>query len=127
MLRREYEFYVYIMASRSHQFYVGMTNNIRSRAAQHKQLRPGTYTARYNIDRLVYIQHFRYVLNAIKREKELKDWSREKKIALIESSNPTWQDLSEGWSNFYEEGTADSSASLRNDKQKCNKEDEGVE
>jgi len=120
MLRREYEFYVYIMASRSHQFYVGMTNNIRSRVGQHKEARPGTYTARYSINRLVCVQHFRYVLNAIKREKELKDWGREKKIALIEETNPTWQDLSEGWSNFYEETTADSSAALRNDKQKGN-------
>ena len=88
MLRREYEFYVYIMASRSHQFYVGMTNNIRSRVKQHKQARPGTYTSRYNINRLVYLQHFRYVLNAIQRENELKDWNREKKIALIETNNP---------------------------------------
>jgi hypothetical protein len=57
-------------------------------------------------------------LNAIKREKELKDWNREKKIALIEETNPTWQDLSENWSNFHKQETADSFASLRNVKQK---------
>jgi putative endonuclease len=91
---REYHFWVYIMASRSLQLYVGFTNNLRVRVAQHKELRPGTYTARYNITRLVYFEHYTYVLNGIAREKELKDWNREKKLALIKSSNPAWQDLS---------------------------------
>jgi putative endonuclease len=97
MERREYSFYVYIMASRSHQLYVGMTNSLRRRVVEHREHRPGSYTARYNIDRLVYKEHFEYILNAIARETELKDWNRRKKIALIESTNPTWRDLSEGW------------------------------
>ena len=113
MPKREYHFYVYIMASNSRALYVGFTNNIRLRALQHKRGRPGTYTARYNIDRLVYFEHFTYVLNAIAREKELKDWNRSKKVALITQENPTWEDLAANWASE----AADSSASLRNDKQ----------
>jgi putative endonuclease len=94
---REYHFYVYIMSSRSHDLYVGFTNNIFRRAAEHRAAPPGTYTAQYNINRLVYYEHFTYVLNAIAREKELKDWNREKKLALIEAANPTWQDLARDW------------------------------
>jgi len=91
---REYHFWVYIMASRSLQLYVGFTNSLRVRVAQHKELKPGTYTARYNITRLVYYEHFTYVLNGIARETELKTWNRAKKLDLIKSLNPSWQDLS---------------------------------
>jgi putative endonuclease len=94
---REYHFYVYIMASRSHDLYVGFTINIFRRVAEHRIAPPGSYTARYNINRLVYYEHFTYVLNAIAREKELKDWNREKKLTLIEAANPTWQDLARDW------------------------------
>src|SRR5664280_1310952 len=95
MEQREYIFYVYILSDRSRKLYIGMTNDIVLRIAQHREHRPGTYTARYNIDRLVYFERFQYVNNAIAREKELKDWNRAKKIALIERENPTWEDLSE--------------------------------
>ena len=97
MEQREYIFYVYILSDRSRKLYIGMTNDIVLRIAQHREHRPGTYTARYNIDRLVYFERFQYVNNAIAREKELKDWNRAKKIALIERENPTWEDLSEKW------------------------------
>ncbi|MBN9616293.1 MAG: GIY-YIG nuclease family protein [Acidobacteriales bacterium] len=97
MPQHEYHFYVYIMGSRSHDLYVGFTNNITRRVSEHRAGRPGAYTARYNINRLVYCEHFTYVLNAIAREKELKDWNRNKKLALIEASNPTWQDLAADW------------------------------
>jgi len=91
---REYHFWVYIMASRSLQLYIGFTNGLRRRVTQHKELRPGTYVAKYNIDRLVYFEHFQYVNNAIARETELKTWNRERKLELIKSMNPTWRDLS---------------------------------
>ena len=94
---RSYHFYVYILASRSRDLYTGVTKNIHTRVHQHRDGNSVSYTARYNIDRLVYYEHFRYINNAITREKELKDWSREKKIALIESTNPTWEDLAEDW------------------------------
>ena len=97
MLRREYHFYVYIMASRSRNLYIGLTNSIFVRVAQHRESRPGTYTARYKIHRLVYYEEFAYINNAIARENELKDWNRAKKDALIEQSNPTWEDLAADW------------------------------
>jgi putative endonuclease len=97
MASRKYAFYVYILASRSRDLYVGMTNNIVARVSQHRELRPNTYTARYNITRLVYYERFDYVRNAIAREKELKDWNRQRKITLIEQANPTWEDLAADW------------------------------
>ncbi len=96
MPQREYHFYVYILASRSRSLYVGFTNDIRLRIRQHREKSLGTHTAKYNIGRLVYYENFTYVLNAIAREKELKDWNRAKKIALIEQNNPTWEDLAAG-------------------------------
>jgi len=99
---REYNFWVYIMASRSLQLYIGFTNDLLVRVDQHKQLRSGTYTSQYNITRLVYYEHHKYVLNAIAREKELKDWNREKKLTLIRSKNPTFADLSKTlWPNHF--------------------------
>ncbi len=86
MSNREYIFYVYILASRSRDLYVGLTNNIIARVSQHRELPPNTYTARYNITRLVHYERFAYVRNAIAREKELKDWNRQRKIAS--SSKP---------------------------------------
>ncbi|WP_058189621.1 GIY-YIG nuclease family protein [Terracidiphilus gabretensis] len=95
MLERTY--FTYIMASRSHTLYIGMTNNLRHRVFQHKWREQDGFTARYNCDRLVWFQSFSDVSLAIQREKELKGWRREKKIALIEQTNPTWQDLSREW------------------------------
>ena len=97
MSRREYNFYVYIMASSSRTLYVGMTNSLRARVLTHREKVIGSFTARYNIDRLVYFERFQYVRNAIAREKELKDWNRPRKVALIESVNPTWEDLAADW------------------------------
>ena len=86
-------FWVYILSSRSRSLYVGMTNRLGPRLQQHRQSIPGTHTARYNIHRLVYVEQYQYVLNAIARENQLKRWTRAQKIALIETNNPTWQDL----------------------------------
>ena len=93
MTKREYNFWVYIMASRSRTLYIGMTNGLCHRAETHRGLVPGSFTARYGISRLVYFEHHRYVLNAIAREKQLKKWTRAQKIALIGDVNPTWEDL----------------------------------
>jgi putative endonuclease len=97
MPQREYHFYVYILASRSRSLYVGFTNDIRLRIKQHREKRPGSHTAKYNIGRLVYYEHFTYVLNAIAREKELKDWNRARKITLVDENDPTWEDLAAEW------------------------------
>ena len=69
---REYHFYVYILANRSRDLYIGFTDNLHTRVAQHRELRPGTYTARYEITRLIYFEHFKYANNAINREKSLR-------------------------------------------------------
>jgi putative endonuclease len=97
MQGREYHFYVYILGSRSRNLYIGLTNNLRRRLSEHREHRPGTHTASYNIDRLLYFECFQYVRSAIAREKELKDWNRALKVELIEKVNPTWQDLATDW------------------------------
>ncbi len=90
-------YYVYIMASKSRTLYTGVTSNLERRVLQHRRkLMPG-FTSRYNISRLVYYEAFGDVLAAISREKQIKRWLRSKKIALIESANRDWKDLSNGW------------------------------
>ena len=90
-------YYVYIMASKSRVLYTGVTNDIYRRSSEHKHdLMPG-FTRDYRVHRLVYFESFKYVGNAITREKRIKGWLRKKKIALIESVNPTWEDLSVDW------------------------------
>jgi putative endonuclease len=90
---REYQFWVYILSNRSHTLYIGVTNNLRKRIHQHRKQSPNSFTTRYKITRLVYFESFQYSNNAIAREKELKHWTRAQKIALIESMNPTWEEL----------------------------------
>ena len=90
-------FYVYIMGSKSGTLYVGLTNDIKRRVHEHKNhLVPG-FTSKYNIDRLLYFETIDDATAAINREKQIKAWRREKKIALIDSRNLQWNDLSEGW------------------------------
>jgi len=94
---RAMPYYVYILSSRSRNLYVGVTNNITRRVAEHRQeLVPG-FTKRYRIHRLVHVEPFRNILAAIAREKQIKGWLRAKKIALIEEQNPGWDDLAAGW------------------------------
>ena len=62
---REYHFWIYILASRSRNLYVGMTNSLTTRLATHRKQIDGTHTARYNMNRLVYFEYFRYVRSAI--------------------------------------------------------------
>jgi len=87
---------VYILANRSRNLYVGVTSDLQKRIVQHKEHSTDSFTSRYQITRLVYIEQFADAPTAISREKQLKGWSRAKKIALIETLNPTWDDLSEG-------------------------------
>lgn len=90
--------YVYILASKGRRLYIGMTTQLTERIWQHKhKVDPDSFTARYNIDQLVYFEKFTLVLSAIAREKELKGWLRQRKIALIVAANPTWRDLSLDW------------------------------
>jgi putative endonuclease len=91
------QYYVYILASRSRTLYVGVTNDIGRRVTEHRlHTNPG-FTTRYRVERLVYVETTEHVGAAIAREKQIKGWRREKKIALIDSVNPAWEDLAEGW------------------------------
>jgi putative endonuclease len=92
MLTRHY--YVYIMASHSRVIYIGMTNNLRRRVDQHQQKMVEGFTQQYNCTMLVHYEDTEDVHVALAREKQLKSWRREKKVALIEAMNPTWRDLS---------------------------------
>src|SRR5580692_3755955 len=90
-------FYVYILSSKSRVLYTGITDNLYRRTWEHKNdVNPG-FTRDYRVHRLVYYETFKYVNNAIAREKAIKGWLRRKKIALIEGENPTWEDLSASW------------------------------
>ena len=93
------QYYVYILTnSNKNVLYTGVTNDLKRRVYEHKHhLDKGSFTARYNVENLVYYEVTSSVESAIEREKQIKGWSRAKKLALIESQNPQWQDLSEGW------------------------------
>ncbi|HWG19482.1 MAG TPA: GIY-YIG nuclease family protein [Terracidiphilus sp.] len=93
----EGSYFTYIMASRSHTLYIGVTGNLQKRVFEHKWREHDGFTERYNCDRLVWFETHQDVQRAIAREKQLKGWRREKKIALIEKANPTWQDLAREW------------------------------
>lgn len=91
------EYYVYIMTNRSKTLYTGVTNDIMRRVYEHKQKLVEGFTKRYNITKLVYCETTDGVWSAIKREKQIKGWLRSRKVALIESTNPQWEDLSRDW------------------------------
>jgi putative endonuclease len=91
------EFWVYILASIRRVLYIGVTNDLQRRVFEHKNhLVPG-FTARYGIDTLVYFESTNDVHEALAREKQLKGWLRKKKVALIEGTNPRWEDLAAEW------------------------------
>ena len=85
------------MTNHSGTLYTGVTNNLERRVYEHKhKLVPG-FTSKYNITKLVYYEEGNDVNEALSREKQIKGWLRAKKIALIESLNPEWKDLSSDW------------------------------
>ncbi|HVT03865.1 MAG TPA: GIY-YIG nuclease family protein [Thermoanaerobaculia bacterium] len=88
------QFYVYIMSNKSHTLYTGITNNLERRVGEHKNKVGSVFTARYHCTRLVYFEMTTDVRGAIAREKAIKGMVRKKKIALIQSNNPDWLDLS---------------------------------
>jgi putative endonuclease len=87
-------FYVYILASHiGGTLYIGVTNDLVRRVAEHKLKWTEGFTKKYDIFKLVYFEQFDDVENAIKREKRLKKWNRAWKMRLIEALNPNWDDL----------------------------------
>jgi putative endonuclease len=96
-------FFVYIMTNgpKAAVLYTGVTGNLTRRVWQHKNKLILGFTSRYNLTRLVCYEQFFYPDAAIEREKEIKGWRRSKKINLIESMNPRWEDLANDWGNVY--------------------------
>jgi len=96
-------YYVYIMVSETGTFYTGITSSLKRRIFEHKsKVIPG-FTSRYNVTKLIYVETFKTPDGAIRREKQIKSWRREKKIELIDSKNPTWRDLAADWYADYKE------------------------
>ncbi len=91
------QYYVYVMTNKSRTLYTGITNNLERRVYEHKNKLIEGFTKKYNITKLVYYEIGNDVEAAITREKQIKGWLRRKKIDLIESVNPQWEDLSKGW------------------------------
>jgi putative endonuclease len=92
------EAYVYILLNGFQKLYIGVTTDLTHRVTEHKsKINPESHTAKYNINKLVYYERFTTITAAIRREKQLKGWLRARKLDLIISTNPLWQDLSEDW------------------------------
>jgi putative endonuclease len=87
-------YFVYIVASISRTIYIGLTNDLAHRVNEHRTRDTPGFTSTYHVDRLVWFEEFADPAAAISREKQLKSWRRAKKIKLIESTNPSWEDLS---------------------------------
>jgi len=92
------QYYIYMLTNDSRTLYTGVTNDLRRRVFEHKNKLLEGFTRRYNLTRLVYYEVTDDVHAAIAREKQIKGWLRAKKVALIESVNPDWRDLSEAFS-----------------------------
>ena len=90
-------YYVYIMASLNRITYIGVTNDLVRRVAEHKDSRKQGFTSKYKCRSLVYYEENSNIEDAIQREKQLKNWRREWKLKLIEKENPGWLDLAEDW------------------------------
>ena len=87
-------YYIYIVTNQKNNiFYIGVTNDLKRRIYEHKQKQIDGFTKKYNLNKLVYFETFKDISRAIEREKQLKKWSRIKKISLIEAQNPNWFDL----------------------------------
>lgn len=97
MMRDPKVYFVYIMTNRSKTLYTGITNSLIRRVRERKEGIGSVFTSKYRLDRLVCYERFEDVHHAIGREKQIKGWSRLKRIALIVSVNPAWRDLSLEW------------------------------
>jgi len=96
-MNEQRRYFVYIMANASKRLYTGVTNSIRRRVREHKLKLTRGFAAQYNMTRLVYFESFEDVRKAIEREKQIKAWTRAKRLTLVESVNPRWDDLSREW------------------------------
>jgi len=91
---RDYNFWVYIVTNiHDSVLYIGMTNDLARRVSEHRSGEFVGFTSAYRCRKLLYYEHFGHVEDAISRETQLKKWSRSKKVALIATMNPRWEDL----------------------------------
>jgi putative endonuclease len=98
LARMEKGGYVYILSSKGRRLYTGVTSQLQIRVGEHKAKKhPNSFTARYNVDRLVYYECFATIGEAIARESMIKNMHRSRKIEMILAMNRTWRDLSEPW------------------------------
>jgi len=98
MKKNNYQFYVYILSNKKNgTLYIGMTNDLERRLFEHKNKIIEGFTKRYGLDKLIYFEQFQFVNDAIKREKQLKNWNRQWKIDIVEKDNKEWEDLSSDW------------------------------
>jgi len=133
-MRPPKQFFVYVMSNgpRSASLYTGITGNLTRRVWQHKNHLIHGFTSRYNLTRLIYYEAFAYPDAAIEREKEIKGWRREKKLRLIQSMNPRWDDLAKDWQGVYKPDgreiprPAGKSAGLRDDASSSGQSEEAV-
>jgi putative endonuclease len=95
---RNHDYWLYILTNKGRtSLYIGITNNITLRLHQHRYGDVEGFAKRYRLNRLVWVEHFRNVNDAIACEKKLKGGRRSRKIALVEQTNPRWLDLSDDW------------------------------
>ena len=91
-------YYVYILTNKLNSvLYIGVTNNLEHRVYQHKEGKGSQFTKKYKCNKLIYYEEYKYINEAIAREKELKGWSRKKKEILINKINSLWSDLGADW------------------------------
>jgi putative endonuclease len=97
-MRKKHEYSVYILTNKANTvFYIGVTSDLEGRIYEHKHKVFKGFTSRYEVNKLVYYGEFQWIQDAIAREKQLKGGSRQKKIDLIVTTNPGWDDLSLEW------------------------------
>lgn len=94
---RERRYYVYVLTNRSGTLYTGVTNDLMRRVSEHKAGKVDGFTKRYRINRLVYFEDTSDIHAALQREKQIKGWTRLKRVNLVNSINPKWRDLSDDW------------------------------
>ncbi|KKT26235.1 MAG: Excinuclease ABC C subunit domain protein [Parcubacteria group bacterium GW2011_GWA2_43_9b] len=95
---KQRKFYVYIITNKNNTtFYIGVSDNLMRRMFEHRNELIDGFSKKYQLHKLVYFEEFNYIYNAIRREKQLKNWHRDWKINLIKKDNPNFKDLSEEW------------------------------
>lgn len=98
MYTTQHQYYVYLLTNkRNGTLYIGLTNNLERRIYEHKNKLIEGFTNKYGLNKLVYMESYQYVQDAILREKRMKKWKRQWKINLIEEDNPHWNDLANDW------------------------------